>query len=65
MRRYARGELPEAYFYSRYANPTVAEVERKIAQLWRGGMRCHFIGISRDFLFARRFVWKPVTGYRL
>lgn len=27
MRRYARGELPEAYFYSRYANPTVAEVE--------------------------------------
>lgn len=33
MRRYARGELPEAYFYSRYANPTVAEVERKIAQL--------------------------------
>ena len=33
MRRYARGELPDAYFYSRYANPTVAEVERKIAQL--------------------------------
>lgn len=33
MRRYARGELPEAYFYSRYANPTVAEVERKIAEL--------------------------------
>lgn len=33
MRRYARGELPEAYFYSRYSNPTVAEVERKIAQL--------------------------------
>lgn len=33
MRRYARGELPEAYFYSRYANPTVAEAERKIAQL--------------------------------
>jgi cystathionine beta-lyase/cystathionine gamma-synthase len=33
MRRYARGELPEAFFYSRYANPTVAEVERKIAQL--------------------------------
>lgn len=33
MRRYARGELPEAYFYSRYANPTVAEAERKIAAL--------------------------------
>lgn len=33
MRRFARGELPEAYFYSRYANPTVAEVERKIAEL--------------------------------
>ena len=33
MRRYARGELPQAYFYSRYANPTVAEVERKIAEL--------------------------------
>ncbi len=33
MRRYARGELHEAYFYSRYANPTVAEVERKIAEL--------------------------------
>jgi methionine-gamma-lyase len=33
MRRCARGELPEAYFYSRYANPTVAEVERKIAEL--------------------------------
>jgi methionine-gamma-lyase len=33
MRRYARGELGEAYFYSRYANPTVAEVERKIAEL--------------------------------
>lgn len=33
MRRYARGELPEAYFYSRYGNPTVAEAERKIAQL--------------------------------
>ena len=25
MRRYAHGELPDAYFYSRYANPTVAE----------------------------------------
>ena len=33
MRRYARGELPNAYFYSRYANPTVAEAERKIAEL--------------------------------
>ena len=33
MRRYACGELPEAYFYSRYANPTVAEAERKIAEL--------------------------------
>src|SRR6266508_5953661 len=33
MRRYSRCELREAYFYSRYANPTVAEVERKIAEL--------------------------------
>ena len=33
MRRYARGELTDAYFYSRYANPTVAEAERKIAEL--------------------------------
>ena len=33
MRRYALGELPGEYFYSRYANPTVAEVERKIAEL--------------------------------
>lgn len=33
MRRYARGELPEAFFYSRYSNPTVAEAERKIAEL--------------------------------
>ncbi len=33
MRRYARGEMPESYFYSRYGNPTVAEVERKIALL--------------------------------
>jgi methionine-gamma-lyase len=33
MRRYSRGELSEAFFYSRYANPTVAEVERKIAAL--------------------------------
>jgi methionine-gamma-lyase len=36
MRRYARGELPEAYFYSRYSNPTVAEVERAIAGLEGG-----------------------------
>jgi methionine-gamma-lyase len=35
MRRYALGELPEAYFYSRYGNPTVAEAERKIAELER------------------------------
>lgn len=33
MRRYSRGELGEAFFYSRYANPTIAEVERKIAAL--------------------------------
>ncbi len=33
MRRYSRGELPNAYFYSRYGNPTVAEAERKIAEL--------------------------------
>jgi cystathionine beta-lyase/cystathionine gamma-synthase len=33
MRRYSRGELSEAYFYSRYGNPTVAELERKIAEL--------------------------------
>jgi methionine-gamma-lyase len=33
LRRFARGELPDAYFYSRYANPTVAEAERKIAAL--------------------------------
>ncbi|HEV7398192.1 MAG TPA: aminotransferase class I/II-fold pyridoxal phosphate-dependent enzyme [Pyrinomonadaceae bacterium] len=33
MRRYAAGELPGRFFYSRYANPTVAEVERKIAEL--------------------------------
>jgi cystathionine beta-lyase/cystathionine gamma-synthase len=36
LRRYARGELGDAYFYSRYANPTVAEVERKIAELEGG-----------------------------
>jgi methionine-gamma-lyase len=39
MRRYSRGELGEAYFYSRYANPTVAEVERKIASL-EGAEEC-------------------------
>ncbi len=33
LRQYTRGELPEAYFYSRYGNPTVAEAERKIAEL--------------------------------
>ena len=39
MRRYSRGELGEAYFYSRYSNPTVAEVERKIASL-EGAEEC-------------------------
>ncbi|HYJ89459.1 MAG TPA: aminotransferase class I/II-fold pyridoxal phosphate-dependent enzyme [Pyrinomonadaceae bacterium] len=39
MRRYSRGELPEAYFYSRYGNPTVAEAERKIAAL-EGAEEC-------------------------
>lgn len=33
LRRYARGEMPESYFYSRYANPSVAEVERTLAEL--------------------------------
>jgi cystathionine beta-lyase/cystathionine gamma-synthase len=33
LRSYARGEMPGSYFYSRYANPSVAEVERKLAQL--------------------------------
>src|SRR4029453_8104001 len=33
LREYAKGELPGEYFYSRYANPTVAEAERKIADL--------------------------------
>ena len=33
MRRYARGELNHSYFYSRYANPTVAAVEQTIAKL--------------------------------
>ena len=39
MRRYSRGELGDAFFYSRYGNPTVAEVERKIAEL-EGGDAC-------------------------
>ncbi|HEY6120216.1 MAG TPA: aminotransferase class I/II-fold pyridoxal phosphate-dependent enzyme [Pyrinomonadaceae bacterium] len=39
LRRYAKGELPDEYFYSRYANPTVAECERKIAKL-EGGADC-------------------------
>ena len=33
LRNYARGKMPASYFYSRYSNPTVAEVERKIAEL--------------------------------
>lgn len=33
MRRYSKGELPDAFFYSRYANPTVTEAELTIAQL--------------------------------
>lgn len=33
MRRYAKGELKDSYFYSRYGNPTVVEVEKKIAEL--------------------------------
>ncbi len=33
MRRYSLGELADAFFYSRYGNPTVAEVERKVATL--------------------------------
>lgn len=40
MRRYVRGELPESFFYSRYANPTVAQVERKIAELERAESAC-------------------------
>jgi cystathionine beta-lyase/cystathionine gamma-synthase len=30
MRRYARVGIPDTYFYSSYANPTVAEAERKL-----------------------------------
>ncbi len=33
MRRYAKGELPDEFFYSRYANPTVTEAERAITAL--------------------------------
>lgn len=33
LRSYARGEMPESFFYARYGNPTVAEVERKVAEL--------------------------------
>lgn len=33
MRDFALGEQPERFFYSRYANPTVAETERRIAAL--------------------------------
>ena len=33
MKEYAQGHLPESFFYSRYANPTVTEAERKIAEL--------------------------------
>lgn len=40
MRRYARGELPESFFYSRYANPTVSLVERKIADLEQAESAC-------------------------
>ncbi|MGH3851129.1 MAG: trans-sulfuration enzyme family protein, partial [Pseudonocardiaceae bacterium] len=37
LRAYARGELNrEDYFYSRYANPTIAAVERKLAALEGG-----------------------------
>jgi cystathionine beta-lyase/cystathionine gamma-synthase len=33
MRAYAKGQKRDAYFYSRYGNPTVAEAERRIAEL--------------------------------
>ena len=51
MRRYARGEVPEAYFYSRYANPTVAEVERKIAEL-EGAESCVVTASGSGATFA-------------
>ncbi len=53
MRRYAKGELPESYFYSRYANPTVAETERKIAQL-EGAENC-VVTISPETITADVF----------
>jgi len=40
MRRYAHGELPDTFFYSRYANPTVAQVERKVAELEMAESAC-------------------------
>lgn len=40
MRRYAKGEMPDAFFYSRYANPSVALVERKIAELEKAESAC-------------------------
>ena len=52
MRRYAHGELPDSYFYSRYANPTVAEAERKIAEL-EGAEACVVTSWDPLPLFAR------------
>ena len=51
MRRYALGELPDAYFYSRYANPTVAEVERRIAEL-EGAEACVLTASGSAAAFA-------------
>ncbi|MFN2453533.1 MAG: PLP-dependent aspartate aminotransferase family protein [Pyrinomonadaceae bacterium] len=51
MRRYAMGELPDSYFYSRYANPTVAETERKIAQL-EGAESCIVTSSGSAAIFA-------------
>ena len=51
MRSYSRGELPEGYFYSRYANPTVAEVERKIAAL-EGADACVVTASGSSATFA-------------
>lgn len=51
MRSYARGELPESFFYSRYANPTVAEVERKIAEL-EGAESCVVTASGSSATFA-------------
>jgi O-acetylhomoserine/O-acetylserine sulfhydrylase-like pyridoxal-dependent enzyme len=39
IRRYARGELRDAYFYLRYANPTVDELEWQVAKL-EGAAAC-------------------------